>query len=78
MFCVGSQNLGTAAGVGAFVGLILSAPMAGGLALAIRLFRGTGARIAGGLIFAVMLLVSFCAVVFAGCMCVLAVNNHRA
>ena len=57
--------------IGAVCGLILGIPMLGGLALAARFFRETGARIVMGFVFAVLLTVGLAGVLFAGCMCLM-------
>ena len=62
---------------GALAGLVCGLPLLGGLALASRFFGGTGARIAGGVMFAGLLLVGLGAVGFAGCICLMGTPNFH-
>ena len=61
----------------ALAGLVCGLPLLGGLALASRFFGGTGARIAGGVMFAGLLLVGLGAVGFAGCICLMGTPNFH-
>ena len=61
------DQLGAAAANGAICGAILGLPMLGGLALAGRFFKDTGARVAMGVVFAFIIMVGLLGLLFAGC-----------
>lgn len=65
-----TNQFGTAALIGAMIGLILGLPMLGGLALAARFFHEIAARVMMGVVFALVITVGLAGVIFAGCMCI--------
>ena len=68
---IGLAGLPIAIPTGTMAGLICGLPFVGGLALAGRFFSSVAARIVGGVLFAVLLLVGLAAVGYAGCMCLM-------
>ena len=74
---IGLAGLPMAIPTGTMAGLICGLPFVGGLALAGRFFSSVAARVAGGVLFAVLLLVGLAVVGYAGCVCLMGNGSFR-